>query len=479
MSATSTDTAVFAPQEDSLLKSGFLSSSIQNLSPSRNSNSQISRSYKQARDLFLTRRLPEACSTIESLLILPTVTEDDPIDEDQPKLAPIARASRSQRIKVWSLYLTMLNSIHELGPEQGKAQFGRTEWRRLTSKAWDGSIWEEVVRNGYRGIEGNVDGDVITNLYDSITMPQVEVADTRNHRATLLLAQSPSQKINQQRLESYLSTSTQPNLDISRHFGSQTIANGSPRSKKDRHGTDTPRDLAARVKILELYTLHVLPRNEEWDYARDFVKMSEILDDDTREAFLQTLDELQAPRIQSKPNGEISKPDDCRETLQHIEPREVDDPEPSSQETNNDDGETTPKAQRPQVHQRNYSEHDYGIDIPKPSSDSSRRLPSSSFKPPSNSSRSQTISSAQNKKPPSPSPSSLFIRSTTLLINFQTLILNMTYSLSKNPMALVRFVLFVLGLVVALSRRDVKVRIAKGWEKVRQTVGMGVKVTYI
>jgi len=42
---------------------------------------------------------------------------------------------------------------------------------------------------------------------------------------------------------------------------------------------------------------------------------------------------------------------------------------------------------------------------------------------------------------------------------------------------------FVVGILVLLSRRDIKERVkmivAKGWGKVRQTAGMGVKVSYI
>ena len=163
MSATSTDTAVYNPQDDSLPSSRFLGS-VEILSPSRNGTSQISKSYKQARDLFLTRRLPEAYSTLEPLVTISELPDDDQSNEKGTKLALIAKASRSQRKKVWSLYLTLLNAIHELGAGEGKLQFGTKIWRQLTSKAWDGSIWDEVVNHGYSGVEGNVDADVVINL---------------------------------------------------------------------------------------------------------------------------------------------------------------------------------------------------------------------------------------------------------------------------------------------------------------------------
>ena len=172
MSTTSTDTAIYNPNDDVFTTSRFLGSSIEPLSPSRNTNSQTSKTYKQARDLFLTRRLPEAYSTIRSLVNVPTVSDESP-DNDRPRNAPVAAASRNQRIKIWSLYLTLLNAIQELGPQEGGAQFGNKEWTRLTSKASDSSIWSEVVRTGYGGVEGNVDADVVVNLYAVGTLSYV------------------------------------------------------------------------------------------------------------------------------------------------------------------------------------------------------------------------------------------------------------------------------------------------------------------
>lgn len=61
--------------------------------------------------------------------------------------------------------MTILNAIVELGPEDGKAAFGTMEWRELVRKVREGGFWEEVVREGYRGVEGNVDADVVINLY--------------------------------------------------------------------------------------------------------------------------------------------------------------------------------------------------------------------------------------------------------------------------------------------------------------------------
>lgn len=65
---------------------------------------------------------------------------------------------------MWSLYLTILNAIVEMEPEEGKDAFGNQEWRALCSKVREGQVWEEVVHNGYHGVEGDVDSDVVINL---------------------------------------------------------------------------------------------------------------------------------------------------------------------------------------------------------------------------------------------------------------------------------------------------------------------------
>ncbi|TDZ29394.1 hypothetical protein C8035_v011335 [Colletotrichum spinosum] len=256
----------------------MLSSSISSLSSSTSSRhtSQISKTYRQASTLFLTRRLPEALSTIQPLITPPPGQSNGAPTEP----APVAKASRSTRIKVWSLYLTTLNAIVELEPDEGKDAFGSQEWRSLCSKVREGQVWDEVVRNGYHGVESDVDSDVVINL------------------ATLLLAHARTQELNQKKLESYLAASTSPNLDLSKSFSDSPPP--SPRQNhryrspaKGASGADTPRDLNARVKILELYTLHVLLRNNEWDYAREFISVSSVLDDERREAFLQALQSLQ------------------------------------------------------------------------------------------------------------------------------------------------------------------------------------------
>lgn len=164
MASNGSSTATLSNSSKDLLSSSQLLGSSISSTSSRHASSQISKIYRQASTLFLTRRLPEALSTIIPVITPPTSEENDGSDNQQ---APVATASRSTRIKVWSLYLTVLNAILELDPDEGKEAFGSQEWRNLVTKVRDGQVWEEVVKNGYGGREGDVDPDVVINLYET------------------------------------------------------------------------------------------------------------------------------------------------------------------------------------------------------------------------------------------------------------------------------------------------------------------------
>lgn len=148
--------------------SQVFSSSIASLASSTSgrhaaSASSISKTYRQSSTLFLTRRLPEALSTILPLITLPSAPSQGTNGTAEP--TPVAKASRNTRIKVWTLYIAILNAIVALDPDEGKEAFGSQEWRSLCARVRDGDVWEEVVMNGYHGVEGNVDSDVVINLW--------------------------------------------------------------------------------------------------------------------------------------------------------------------------------------------------------------------------------------------------------------------------------------------------------------------------
>ncbi len=162
MAPSASVATTLSPTRETLTSSQVLATSVSSLSSStRHASSQISKIYRQSSQLFLTRRLPESLSTIIPV-ITPAPSDDTNAD---PEPVPISKASRTTRIKVWSLYLTILNSIVELDPDEGKQAFGSQEWRGLVAKVRDGEVWEDVVKNGYNGVEGDVDSDVVINLW--------------------------------------------------------------------------------------------------------------------------------------------------------------------------------------------------------------------------------------------------------------------------------------------------------------------------
>ncbi|ORY05143.1 hypothetical protein BCR34DRAFT_604587 [Clohesyomyces aquaticus] len=434
------------PYEDAMSTSRMLSSSISSLSASRHQSSQIAKAYRQAAQLFLTRRLPEALSTIEPIIAPPVQEHANGAHDDSVSAqAPIASASRGTRVKVWSFYLTFLNSVVELGAEEGKHAFGSARWKALVSRCRDGSVWEHVVRDGYHGVEADVDAEVVINL------------------ATLLLTHCPSQRLNQQRLETYLSASATPAFDVSSHMQSPSYLQRRP--SQHNNGTSTPRDLNTRLKLLELYTLHVLPRNEEWDYAREFISMSEVLDDERKEAFLLALHSLK----EEKEESEIREAKLRQQQLEQMELRRKESEARRLEQSRAEDE----RRKREEENRRQ----------PRGSDEVFQRKsqPLHRQQAPSTSSRASRPTNT-NKKVVVP-PKTLYHRASAAFSQMQALISNTAHSMTANPMAMFRTILFLLAFALAFGRRDLRERVLRllraAWEKVRRTVGMGVKVSYI
>ncbi|KAI1772424.1 hypothetical protein F4818DRAFT_425877 [Hypoxylon cercidicola] len=450
-------TATLSPTVSDSFSSHVLSNSISSLASStssRPSSNNISKTYRQASQLFLTRRLPEALSTVLPL-ITPSSENADVNGLNEP--APVGRASRSTRIKVWSLYLTILNAILELDADEGKDAFGTQEWRSLCKKVRDGDIWEEVVQFGYHGNEGEVDSDVVINL------------------ATLLLAHAKSQVVNQKRLENYLAASNTPNLDISQRLEATKSSRLSSRhrrspSKGAASGADTPRDLNARVKILELYTLHVLLRNNEWDYAREFINVSSVLDEERREAFLQALQSLHEEQQESERRERDEKQRQEEQLQKDIEEARRLRSENEARERRRLDEERA---------RREGSEVDYGIE-------KAQNTPTPRSKPRTASngsalSRSAKPSASKEKK--TVAPRGLGARAAMIIANLRNVIEKMGASFKANPMLLMRLLAFIIGVIVMFGRKGIRERVQQilgtGWNKVKSTAGMGVKVSYI
>ncbi|KAK3302167.1 uncharacterized protein B0T15DRAFT_487392 [Chaetomium strumarium] len=463
---------------DTLSKARGLSASISSLSSPAHTGrnaaaAHISKTYRQASTLFLTRRLPEALSTVLPLVTPPA--SDDPNGPFEP--APVAKASRSSKVKVWSLYLTVLNAIVELDSDEGKEAFGTQEWRALCHKVREGEVWEEVVRNGYHGVEGDVDAEVVINL------------------ATILLAHAKNQILNQKRLENYLAAARSPNLDLSDRFSESTPrrysspAAGKQRPRGGPSGADTPRDLNARVKILELYTLHVLPRNSEWDYAREFISVSPVLDEERREAFLQALDSLREEQLAAERHEEeerLKREEAIRRDIE--EARRLRAENEAREKRRLEEERLKREREAAESSAAKATEGDFGLDERAATPPTTRSKP----KPPGSQSSAGSSSMSRPRGPApgrgargsgnavaAPTPT-LLSRAAVVLDNLRLLVDEVAGAFKTNPYVLLRMLAFVIGLLMLLSRKRFRERIARvlglSWGKIKATAGMGTKV---
>lgn len=338
---------------------------------------------------------------------------------------------------------------------------------------------------------------------------------TSHPRATLLLTHARTQTLNQKRLENYLAASATPNLDLSGHFspsqqqqhapprgvgaGAGGIGGGPPpvrpRSQsRARSGADTPRDLNARVKILELYTLHVLIRNNEWEYAREFISASSVLDEERREAFLQALQSLQEDQLEAERRERDER------TRQEEQLRR--DVEEARRLRAENEGRERRRLEEERARRREGggSEVDYGIDAGGGGGGGSSSVGGSSAgKGAARRARAQTGGSSRSSraarqsaaagggtspnKSKAVAPASLGARAAVVFGNVRAMIERMSVTLHTNPMLLMRLLAFIIGLVVMFGKKNMRERIARilgtSWNKVKATAGMGVKVSYI
>jgi hypothetical protein len=305
-------------------------------------------------------------------------------------------------------------------------------------------------------------------------------------RSTLLLKKAQNQTSNQSRLETYLSSSPSQPVDLSTHV-SESFSNG---HQSQMNGTSTPKDLTSRIKIIELFTLHVLPANSEWDYARSFISNSDILDEERREAFLQTLAELQEAK-------------ELEEALDSDATEDYSDAEMELGEANGKNPDGTHTNGNHRGHQRTSSEVDYGIEKEHPNGNQAHQpspVSQTDSKPPMISLPPQPEPSTPASRPSQLSPPAqtprrpvrrskaqsqnwLMAQARQLFTALTNLTKNLAGSLTANPTALLRFLLFLVAFFIAFSRREIRERVRKvfgtSWDKIAKTVGMGTKVSYI
>jgi hypothetical protein len=237
-------------------------------------------------------------------------------------------------------------------------------------------------------------------------------------------------------------------------------------------GADTPRDLNARVKILELYTLHVLLRNDEWDYAREFISASPVLDDERREAFLQALESLREEQQEAEKREREERERQQEEMRRNME-------EAKRLRAENERLEQKRRAQEEKERRQGSSEVDYGIeDAPI----AGAGVASVTSKTARNGTTRSALSRTSKKAPP-PGPLTLKDRMDMVVRRCQAVIDQLSISLQVHPVVLMRLMAFILGLLLMLSSKAIRERLRRilsgSWGKVKATAGMGAKVSYI
>jgi hypothetical protein len=222
----------------------------------------------------------------------------------------------------------------------------------------------------------------------------------------------------------------------------------------------------------------VLLRNNEWDYAREFISVSSVLDEERREAFLQALQSLhdEQQEQERQENEERERQED--ELRKEIE-------EAKRLRAENEERER--KRIEEERAKREGSEVDYGVDDTASHTGSARpRKTRTSSSSSSRQSKPQgttgQAASKANGKAVSRAPT-LTSRASMAITHLRSVIEQLGSSLNANPMLLFKFMAFIMGLILMLGNTNIRERVkrilAVFWSKVKGTAGMGVKVSYI
>lgn len=196
-----------------------------------------------------------------------------------------------------------------------------------------------------------------------------------------------------------------------------------------------------------------------------------MLDEERRDAFLQALQSLQDEKLESerRDREEQQKQDDqLQKDLEEARKLRA---ENETRERRRIEEERA---------KREGSEVDYGVE----------RTPASSAT--SQTKNTKTGSSAISRPPKASipkakgkavAPPGIGARATMVLVNMRNLIAQMATTFKTNPVVLMKLIAFIISIIVMLGKRNVRERIQRilgtGWNKVKATAGMGVKVSYI
>lgn len=217
-----------------------------------------------------------------------------------------------------------------------------------------------------------------------------------------------------------------------------------------------------------------MPKNAEWSYAREFIMMSEVLDDERKDAFLQGLHHLHDESEQAAARERdlaVERERQLEAQRRDEEQRRQEDERERERRRREEEERKRPPSRR----QANGSGRP--AEVPGPG-DHGRRLAS----PPSRMPPNQRGARTPAKKAVA-TQRGLFKRAGALMAAVQAAIIGTAQGVRRNPMAYVRTMLFLLAFILVFAREELRERVKRwlkdAWDRVRRTVGMGVKVSYI
>ncbi len=206
--------------------------------------------------------------------------------------------------------------------------------------------------------------------------------------------------------------------------------------------------------VLEIYALYILPRTQGWDRTKVFIDTTSYLDQERRELFLQQLESLR------KEQEEHEREARRKQKVKNSSRAESDKGSVISQQH---------LGSAPNIGNGHLPGSTRGNDMFHAAGSKANSASSK------NSITSRQTRSTSNKLSVQSNP-------TGSLINYiQSCILAIGTFLRINPFFYLRTLLFLVALLLSLTRGEFRERIkritATGWGKLRDTVGMGVKVT--
>jgi hypothetical protein len=207
-----------------------------------------------------------------------------------------------------------------------------------------------------------------------------------------------------------------------------------------------------------------------------------VLDEERREAFLQALQSLQDEQ------NEVEKRErEERRYQEEVLKKEIEEGRRRREAEEKERERRRVEEERHKGKGRASSETDYGVEdaLPSGASNKARSVKAGSAKGDNDRRKHVTSPTARPSVPgvrKAQSPT-LMTRAGYVIANLRKLVDQMAESFKTNPMVLLRTLAFIVGILAVMARRDVRERIKRitgqGWQKVRQTAGMGVKVSYI